>query len=160
VPPLPTLFGSSRALLVLVGLLVLAVGFHLGLKLARHVLRRRVGRTRKIGRRGEERALAFLDYEGYRILDREVVATGRLQVDGHAREYVVRADALVRRHGRTYVAELKGGAEVSRVTHRGTRRQLLEYATVFDVDGVLLVDGKRRQIHRITFPPRPGSRRP
>lgn len=138
---------------ILLGLLLLALGVWLGIRLARRVLRHRAARTRRLGRRGARRALAFLEYEGYRIVDTEVVAQGRLAIDGRVRTYQVRADAIVRRRRRTYVAELKGGAEVSRITDRHTRRQLLEYASVFDVDGILLVDGRRRVIHRITFPP-------
>lgn len=138
--------------MVLAALLLLAVGFFLGVRLARALLRRRVARTRQVGREGAKRALAFLAYEGWRVLETEVVGRGALAIDGKPRGFVVRADAIVRRGRRTYVAELKGGADVSRITHRETRRQLLEYAAVFDVDGVLLVDGKRRRIHRVTFP--------
>ena len=48
-----------------------------------------------------------------------------------------------------------GGPQVARITHRATRRQLLEYAAVFDVDGVLLVDAEGGRIHRVEFPGRP-----
>jgi hypothetical protein len=73
-------------------------------------------------------------------------------VDGEIREYVVRADALVKRKRRTCVAEFKGGAGSSSVTNRATRRQLLEYAVLFDVDGVLLVDADTGHIHEVEFP--------
>ncbi len=145
------------ALLVLLVLLVLVTGVWLGLRLARRVLRARVARTRRLGRAGEERALRLLARAGYEILGREVTAEGRLHVDGRERAFLVRADAIVRRRRRTYVAEMKGGPRVSRVTHRETRRQMLEYALVFDVDGVLLVDAEGGQVHEISFPDlRPG----
>jgi Holliday junction resolvase-like predicted endonuclease len=144
----------SPLLLALLALLLLVVGFAAGIRLARRVLRHRAARTRRIGRRGERRALALLEAEGYRLLEREVVGRGRIEVDGEERAFLVRADALVRRRRRTYVAELKGGIEASRITHRATRRQLLEYAAVFPVDGVLLVDARRRRIHRVRFPER------
>lgn len=89
---------------------------------------------------------------GYRVLDTEVVATGVVHVDGAPFEYTVRADAIVRRFFRRYVAEFKGGPASAGVDHRGTRRQLLEYAVVFDCAGVLLVDADAGEIHRVEFP--------
>ena len=50
------------------------------------------------------------------------------------------------------VAEFKGGAGSSSVTNRATRRQVLEYAVLFDVDGVLLVDADTGTIHEVEFP--------
>lgn len=73
-------------------------------------------------------------------------------VDGKSETFQVRGDLLVRRRRRLYLAEIKGGAEVSSVAHRGTRRQLLEYACAFEVDGVLLVDMHRSEVRAVTFP--------
>ena len=40
------------------------------------------------------------------------------------------------------------------MANRDTRRQLLEYACAFQVDGALLVDGARARVHEIVFPQR------
>lgn len=105
-----------------------------------------------MGREGAERALRILERAGYRVLGTEVSGTGVLEVDGEPREYTVRADAVVRRWFRTYVAEFKGGAEAASPANRDTRRQLLEYALVFGVTGVLLVDADAGRIRRVAFP--------
>lgn len=143
---------TSPWVAVLALALLLAVGFHLGIRAGRWVLRHRAGRTRRLGRRGERRALALLEAEGWRIEAREVTAPGTVVVDGVLHRYEVRADAIVRRGGVRYVAEFKGGAPSASPTNRDTRRQLLEYALLFDVEGVLLVDGAARRIHHVSFP--------
>ena len=104
-----------------------------------------------MGRRGERRAWRILQNAGYRIVKRECVAEGTLALDGALQTFSVRADAIVSRKGRTFVAEIKGGALSARVSTRATRRQLMEYAWVFPVDGVLLVDSRNRRIHTVRF---------
>ena len=146
--PLPV----SPWLAGLVALLLVVVGIWLGIRLARRVLRHRVWRTRRVGARGEARALKLLAARGWRVVERQVTAFGVVRVDGEDREYLVRADALATRKRRTFVAEFKGGAGSSTIAHRATRRQLLEYAILFDVDGVLLVDADAGRIHEVSFP--------
>ncbi|MEN8150886.1 MAG: hypothetical protein ABFS86_13775 [Planctomycetota bacterium] len=143
----PTLGGA----LLLCGVLL---GVMFGVGAMRWRVRRRIGRHRRMGRRGEARALKLLRRAGYRVLDTEVAASGRVRVDGNSVDYRVRADAIVRRRFRRYVAEFKGGAESAAITNRATRRQLLEYAFLFDVAGVILVDASRGRVHRIEFPRR------
>ncbi|MHC4861931.1 MAG: hypothetical protein ACYTDY_17765, partial [Planctomycetota bacterium] len=109
----------------------LAFGLLLGARFVQWRVRRRLARHRRVGRTGERTALRLLDRAGYRLLATEVAATGEVVVDGEPREFLVRADALVRRRRRRYVAEFKGGAESASIANRATRRQLLEYASVF-----------------------------
>ena len=71
-------------------------------------------------------------------------------VDGERIEFEVRADAIVQRKRRRYVAEIKTGRAAS-VRSRHTRRQLLEYALLYDADGVLLVDATGGTIHEVEF---------
>ena len=65
---------------------------------------------------------------------------------------VVRADLLVSRGARRFVAEVKTGARAPRIETAATRRQLLEYAVAYDVDGVLLVDMEEHTISEVEFP--------
>lgn len=106
---------------------------------------------RRVGSRGERKAEALLQSDGYSILDRQVTRRHRIMVDGKPAEAVVRADLLVRRGGQTFVAEVKAGWIVSNPLHTATRRQLLEYEVVFDAHGVLLVDVPRKKIRRVEF---------
>ncbi len=143
---------AAPALGALLVLLVLVSGFYLGLRLARWILARRAARTRRVGRRGGKKALTLLEAAGFKVLATEVTRQGHLELDGQTRDYVVRADAVVERRRRRYVVEFKGGADVSRITHRRTRRQLLEYAYLFGAEAVLLVDSNRGRIHEVRFP--------
>lgn len=124
------------------------------------ILARAIGRTwrsiraslrlRRAGR-GESKAEKILKRKGYRIEDRQVRTTFTFYVDGRPRSVKLRADLLVRRRGRRYVAEVKTGTHAPRPDHRATRRQLLEYWVAFDVDGLLLVDGDRGTVREIAF---------
>jgi hypothetical protein len=133
------------------GLFLAVVGAVLGFRVARWWRGRAAARARRLGRRGARIAEKLLRRGGYVVLQREVSAPMRLIVDGAPRSYPVRADALVARGDQVFVAEFKGGEEVSRLSHRGTRRQLLEYAHAFGVRGILLVDAYRRRIHEVGF---------
>ncbi len=88
---------------------------------------------------------------GYRIEAEQVSGRVRVRVDGKWEEFTVRADAMVRRRRRRYVVEIKAGQANASVADRATRRQLLEYTRVFDVDGALLVDVPGERISRIEF---------
>jgi hypothetical protein len=114
----------------------------------RFQLQRRWSRARKI----ERQASALLDDLGYQVLDSQVETTYDLLVDGERSTVKLRADYLVSRSGRRFVAEVKSGQSAPRLDTAATRRQLLEYWAVFQVDGILLVDGESRQVHEITFP--------
>ena len=131
----------------------LLIGILAGVSLARSGRARAVDRSRRLGARGSERALRLLRRKGYRIERLEAAATVHVLVDGRREEYGIRADAIVRRRRRTYVAEIKAGLESATLANRFTRRQLLEYARAFqDADGLLLVDAHRGRIHRVEFP--------
>ena len=142
---------TSPAVFVLCLILFLACGLLAGVFVARGAVRRNAATSRELGRRGQERALKLLRSQGFQILQTEVTAPGLVQVDSRLEEYVVRADALVRRKHRTYVAEFKGGPGSATIQNRATRRQLLEYSCVFGTDGILLVDADADRIHYVRF---------
>lgn len=123
----------------------------LGVLLARWWRGVRLGRVRRRGARAERRAMRLLERHGYALVAAQESAVGRFLVDGEVREYDLRADAIVARDGEKLVAEIKTGA-AARLASRATRRQLLEYAYAFGLDGVLLVDMAEERIYRIEFP--------
>lgn len=138
------------SLLLLLGALVLALLLVFRLTL-RHT-RRRVRHHAFIGLRAERRGLALLERHGFTLVERQPIAELAVDVDGERLTFAVRADALVERHGRRFVAEVKGGDANASVESRATRRQLLEYAQAFGVSEVLLVDVPSARIHRVRFP--------
>ena len=110
--------------------------------------RRRVRRAQ----RGEMGAERLLERAGYRIDERQVTQRWTIEVDGEPEEVESRADLLVTRRDRRYVAEVKTGDLAPDPTYPPTRRQLLEYSRVFDVDGVLLVDMEAEEVMEVEFP--------
>ncbi|GAC1351538.1 MAG: hypothetical protein NVS3B20_00090 [Polyangiales bacterium] len=123
----------------------------IGLLLARF-LRGRESRVRnRIAHQGERDAEAILMRDGYRIVERQARARWSMTIDGVAVPIDVRADLLVRREGRTYVAEVKTGRMAPDPRYPPTRRQLLEYALVFGGEEVLLVDVEEGVVRSIGF---------
>lgn len=140
-------------------LLALLFGALLALTLARAWRRVRLRRRFRRAREGEREAEVLLERRGYTILDDQVRQRGELLVDGEALAYEVRADLLVARRGRTYVVEVKTGSRAPKPSSAATRRQLREYAAVYEVDGLLLADMSAGRLHAIEFPARARPRR-
>jgi Holliday junction resolvase-like predicted endonuclease len=105
---------------------------------------------------GELAAERLLERRGFTILDRQVTVRWHIEVDGEPFPCASRADLLVQKRGRQFVAEVKTGSRAPDPTTPQTRRQLLEYLMAFPVHGALLVDMERRTIHEIRFPHPPG----
>jgi hypothetical protein len=107
---------------------------------------------------GEAAAERLLARAGYRVQERQASGSWSVRVDGEERAVALRADFIVTRRGRRYVAEVKTGEEAPHIAAPATRRQLLEYRCAFGVEGVLLVDAEAGRVHAVEFklpaPPR------
>lgn len=119
-------------------------------------MRRRFRRARA----GEIAAEELLKKRGFRILDDQVRRREHMLVDGERLDYEVRADLLVSRRWRTYVVEVKTGKSAPNPGTTATRRQLREYAAVYDVDGLLLADMSAGRLYEIRFPAKATGRTP
>jgi len=117
--------------------------------------RRRRNRRRALahGRKMETQAAKMLRRWGYRILDRHPRAEARWWVDGQLMTAVVEVDYLVKRRRRKYAVEVKTGKSAD-PSHRSTRRQLLEYAKTYAVDGLLLLDADLKRLYQVRFDPK------
>jgi hypothetical protein len=113
---------------------------------------RRLARARARGRNGEQAAVGLMERSGYCIDALQPVRRWTIHCDGEPQEIELRADLLVSRAGRRFVAEVKTGDGAPRLQTPATRRQLLEYSVAYDADGVLLVDVEAQRIHEVTFP--------
>lgn len=133
-------------------LLGIVFGVALATWIARAWRRRRLGARMSRARRAEAQAVGILERAGYTVLAEQVTAACALTRDGEPLAPLVRADFLVGRGGRTWVAEAKSGARAPDPSERATRRQLLEYAVTYDVDGVLLVDTEEGRVVEVGFP--------
>lgn len=101
---------------------------------------------------GERLAEQLLHDAGFTVVARQARLPWAIVVDGVEVPVDLRADLLVEREGRSFVAEVKTGQRAPRVDTATTRRQLLEYRVAFDVDGALLVDAEERRVHEVVFP--------
>ena len=92
----------------------------------------------------------FLKQRGFKILidSRE---DSNMLVDGERVSFEVRADLLVRKRFKTYIAEVKTGQLAPDPSAAQTRRQLLEYSLIFQEHGLLLVDMETKRSREITF---------
>jgi len=142
---------SPDPVLVALSIAIAVAGIWVGLRLARGIGRFRGRQRARRGSQGERLAMRLLAKQGYRLVDTQVRAVSVVLVDGEPQEFEVRADAIVDKGRRRFVAECKTG-QGGRVSNRSTRRQLLEYALTYDVDGVLLVDATQRTIVEVAFP--------
>ncbi len=141
--PLTHLVTAVALAIVLTALLLAARRWY-----RRLVRQRRWSRSRS----AESEAPRLLEKLGYGVLGAQVEGSYSLLVDGQPIEVPLRADYIVRRRGRRFVAEVKSGRFAPRLDTAATRRQLLEYLIAFQVDGVLLVDGEARRVHQVEFP--------
>lgn len=159
VTPLPALSESHLwPIALLIGLVGLVGLQTVRLWVERRRPRWRLARHRRLGSQGEKLAERLLEGGGYRVEGRQVTSRYTLLVDGEPRKIILRADFVVRRGSRRFVAEAKAGELAGRLETAATRRQLVEYCLAFDVEGVLLVDTHRGRISLVQLQrPAPGG---
>jgi hypothetical protein len=149
----------ARVWIVLFGVALLAAIYQaLRAGMAHWLLRRRLRSFAGRASQAETRAARLLTGAGYVVLGAQVRCTYTVWIDERPLSIGLRADYVVRRKQRLYVAEVKSGRLAPSLETAATRRQLLEYRTAFDVDGVLLVDAETSCIHEIVFEPSLGDR--
>ncbi|WP_170294030.1 PD-(D/E)XK nuclease family protein [Heliomicrobium undosum] len=148
---MPDSFTLDWTLLAVVIAVAVIAGALLFSYLYRAYLRWLAWWRQRAGRIGEQQAAKLLKREGYAVIKAQPPARMVMRVDGAPVNIHVRADYLVQRGGKTYVAEVKTGERAPRPTNGDTRRQLLEYSLIYRADGVLLVDMAAQKIHRVEF---------
>ncbi len=115
-------------------------------------------RRLRVSQVGEHQAEGLLTDLGLQVVERQVTRRWTLFVEGEPTEVHCRADLLVQAErgsswpvGNVYVAEVKTGERAPDPSLPATRRQLLEYRLVFEVDGVLLVDAVAGTVVEVEF---------
>jgi hypothetical protein len=121
-------------------------------RVERWLVRLRMRRQARRALAAESWAAHLLKDAGYDVVGAQVRGSYELSIDDEPVTIVLRADYVVTRRGRRFVAEVKSGELAPSLETAATRRQLLEYRLAFDVDGVLLVDGEIGRVHRVLFP--------
>lgn len=115
---------------------------------------RALKRRQRRAEQAEVDAAGVLRAHGYHIISGQAEHHWSVGMNGSPHEIELRADYLVSRRGRRYVAEVKSGHAAPSIDTSATRRQLLEYLVAYPVDGVLLVDMQDVEIYEVDFGPR------
>ncbi len=147
--------GALAAVVLAAVLSAIALGSWLSAAWRRARLSRRARARMRRAIDGENRTESLLEKAGYTLLARQPRLSFPLLLDGNPRTVELRADWLVERGGRRFVADTKTGSRAPSLDHAPTRRQLLEYRVAYDVEGVLLIDAETDTIHEIVFPTLP-----
>jgi hypothetical protein len=113
----------------------------------RFKMRRRFARAA----RAEDNAAKLLQRRGYKVLEIQPELSWQVKLNGRPHDIEIRADYLVARGRRRYIAEVKTGNHAPSITTSATRRQLLEYRMAYAVEGVLLVDMEDEAIYHVDF---------
>jgi Holliday junction resolvase-like predicted endonuclease len=111
----------------------------------------RLRRRLKRGVQGEGTARAFLKKHGFTILAEQVELTSHMWIDGQKTTYSVRADFLVKKGSRKGIVEVKTGTKAIDPVYAQTRRQIFEYARLYEVDDVFLFDAENEVLKNIQF---------
>ncbi len=110
-----------------------------------------IKRMLRKARKGEHKAIHLLESNGYTVTGAQERKTITTWINGKPYENHVRADYLVKKRGKTFVAEVKTGKNAPKPTLADTRRQLMEYYLAYGTDGILLIDMERRKINEVVF---------
>jgi Holliday junction resolvase-like predicted endonuclease len=102
--------------------------------------------------RGESAAEQILEEAGYEVVERQARAWSSLWVDGEELDFELRVDLIAERDGQRFVVEVKTGELAPDPLHGPTRRQLREYAAVFEDHGLLLLDMEQQRLVEVRFP--------
>lgn len=143
--------GQLAAALAIAAVLA-ALSFAAALRFTRWRASAQSRRRARRGFAGQAAAAKLLGDAGYAVIDAQPRIDWVTLQDGEPHTVELRADYLVSRDGRDYIAEVKTGQAADSLANSATRRQLLEYQLAFEVDGVLLVCPERGSVHAIEFP--------
>lgn len=136
-------------ILILTSILLGGISLHLWYK---NFSKKKTQRKRfKRGLKLEQKAAKFLVSEGFTIIGEQVEYKHTYLVDGVETTSTISIDYLVVKNSEVYVVEVKSGKSAISIKNRSTRRQLLEYATAIDCDGIYLLDMENKSLQFIEF---------
>ena len=102
------------------------------------------------GRLGEKKARMLLKKNGYEIVEEQVTLKGKFLENKKMKSFFIKPDFLVKKKNEVFIAEAKTGKSAS-IYNRYTRRQLLEYASNYRSENVLLIDVDKNSIKEVEF---------
>lgn len=117
----------------------------------KYIHRWKLKKRMQIAKKGELKAIKFLEKNGYEVLDTQKQSQYIITVNDKSHRVTVKADAIVKKGNKIYIAEVKTGEKAPSPQLTATRRQLLEYYMVYKPDGILLVDMEKQIIKRVGY---------
>lgn len=102
-------------------------------------------------KKSELKAMELLKKNGFEIVDIQKESYYTILIDDKPYKAAVKADMIVKKGNKTFVAEVKSGEFSPSPRFIDTRRQLLEYYLVYRPGGLLLVDMEREKIRKVEY---------
>jgi len=127
------------------------IGVFLTIYIIKYFKRLRLVRRLQKAKRSEYKAISFMESNGFEILDLQKESSYTLFIDDRPHEIKVKADMIVKKGNKIYVAEVKTGDKVTSPKYADTRRQLLEYFMVYRPSGLILVDMEKQKIRTVEY---------
>lgn len=143
---------SQIIIIVMLICLCMFAGAYIYYKISEFLRVRLFNKRMKRGEVGEEIGKAYLIKHGFTIIEEQPRESSIILIDGVPNKYNVRADFLVERKGRRSIVEVKTGNVSTNPTSTNSRRQLLEYSHIYDVDDLLFFDAESKKLQKISFP--------
>lgn len=105
----------------------------------------------KIGKIGEFEARNHLKNLGFTIIAEQASLISSMLIDKIKYYYEVKVDYIVQKGNIRSIVEVKSGDEAINPLNINTRRQLLEYMFLYNVDKTYLFDAKNKKLKEIRF---------
>ena len=103
------------------------------------------------GNKAEQWALRHMKRDGYTLVEAQSPGEASVRVDGTWQTTTIRIDYIFEKKGKRFGVEVKSGKRAPHPTSAATRRQLLEYFLVYEIDALFLADYERKTMMEIYF---------
>lgn len=145
-------YNQNHVVFVLLAIIIISLGsIIIRYRLKEYIKAKRFRKRVERGNKLEVQARKFLKSKGYSIQEYQSTYTHCYTVNDEVQTSEIQPDYIVKKHGKTYIVEVKSGHLATNPSNRNTRRQLLEYDYVVENDGVFLLDMENRELKLVQF---------
>lgn len=127
------------------------LGIFLSYKLYKFIKNKKIKKRFIKSKFGEFEAKSFLQNLGFTIIAEQVSLISNMLVDNKKYNYEVIADFLVKRKNEKAIVEVKTGKEAINPLNINTRRQILEYMLLYNINKLYLFDAQNKKLQEIKF---------
>jgi len=127
------------------------IGIFLTLYIFKYIRKLKLKKRIQKAKRREYEAISFVEKNGFDVVSLQKDAFYTLFIDNKPYKVKVKADMIVKKGNKIYVAEVKTGDMATSPKYVDTRRQLLEYYMVYRPSGLILIDMEKQKIRTIEY---------